>query len=353
MASAFDKMMRERKRSQKKRAAARYYNLNSILGNDWAMFYVICGGRMTGKSYSVTDFLCRQKKKHGDQCKNYWMRISETSTKALLSNKANKLVDPDLQRKYELDLSTKGMEVFDHGKPFMTVVPLSQFGKLKGQAFYDKDYTGYINIVLDEFQLEIGERHTSFDILYNFMGMLENIARTTKSNIRVFLLGNTLEEASTILKAFNFLPEQFGRFYLRSKRCVIDNLEPTEEYLKDRKGSLADILGGDSMSNYTNELNKDRQLISKKRLIKPTGIIKFTKSPDNWYTIWDGEIIRKYKGENVREELSIYMRPYQGGLYSGERRKLIIDRYDAKGWKFANLIAQSYFQGELEKIRHL
>lgn len=353
MASAFDKMMRERKRSQKKRAAARYYNLNSILGNDWAMFYVICGGRMTGKSYSVTDFLCRQKKKHGDQCKNYWMRISETSTKALLSNKANKLVDPDLQRKYELDLSTKGMEVFDHGKPFMTVVPLSQFGKLKGQAFYDKDYTGYINIVLDEFQLEIGERRTSFDILYNFMGMLENIARTTKSNIRVFLLGNTLEEASTILKAFNFLPEQFGRFYLRSKRCVIDNLEPTEEYLKDRKGSLADILGGDSMSNYTNELNKDRQLISKKRLIKPTGIIKFTKSPDSWYTIWDGEIIRKYKGENVREELSIYMRPYQGGLYSVERRKLIIDRYDAKGWKFANLIAQSYFQGELEKIRHL
>lgn len=353
MASAFDNMMRERKRSQKKRAAARFYNLNSILGNDWAMFYVICGGRMTGKSYSVTDFLCRQKKKHGDQCKNYWMRISETSTKALLSNKANKLVDPDLQRKYELDLSTKGMEVFDHGKPFMTVVPLSQFGKLKGQAFYDKDYTGYINIVLDEFQLEIGERRTSFDILYNFMGMLENIARTTKSNIRVFLLGNTLEEASTILKAFNFLPEQFGRFYLRSKRCVIDNLEPTEEYLKDRKGSLADILGGDSMSNYTNELNKDRQLISKKRLIKPTGIIKFTKSPDSWYTIWDGEIIRKYKGENVREELSIYMRPYQGGLYSVERRKLIIDRYDAKGWKFANLIAQSYFQGELEKIRHL
>lgn len=353
MASAFDKMMRERKRSQKKRAAARFYNLNSILGNDWAMFYVICGGRMTGKSYSVTDFLCRQKKKHGDQCKNYWMRISETSTKALLSNKANKLVDPDLQRKYGLDLSTKGMEVFDHGKPFMTVVPLSQFGKLKGQAFYDKDYTGYINIVLDEFQLEIGERRTSFDILYNFMGMLENIARTTKSNIRVFLLGNTLEEASTILKAFNFLPEQFGRFYLRSKRCVIDNLEPTEEYLKDRKGSLADILGGDSMSNYTNELNKDRQLISKKRLVKPTGIIKFTKSQDNWYTIWDGEIIRKYKGENVREELSIYMRPYQGGLYSTERRKLIIDRYDAKGWKFANLIAQSYFQGELEKIRHL
>lgn len=352
MAKNFNAMLRERKRSQKKRANARYYNLNSILGNDWAMFYIICGGRMTGKSYSVTDFLCRQKQKHGANCKNYWMRISETSTKALLANKANKLVDPDLQRKYELDLTTKGMEVFNRGEPFMTVVPLSQFGKLKGQAFYDKDFKGYINIVLDEFQLEIGEKRTSFDILYNFMGMLENIARTTKSNIRVFLLGNTLEEASTILKAFNFLPEQFGRFYLRSKRCVIDNLEPTEEYFKDRKGSLADILGGDAMSNYTNQLTKDRKLISKQRLIRPTAIIKFTKEPSGWYVIWDGEVVRKYKGENVREDLSIYMRPYLGGFYSAERRKLIIERYDANGWKFANLIAQSYFQGELEKIRH-
>ena len=134
----------------------------------------------------------------------------------------------------------------------MEVIPLSQFAKLKGVGFYDKDFKGYYNIVLDEFQLEQGERRTSFDILYNFIGMCENLVRTTKKKVRVFLVGNTLEEASTILKAFNFLPEKFGRFKLKSKRCIIDNLEPTEEYLDDRKGSIADILGGDSMSNYTN-----------------------------------------------------------------------------------------------------
>jgi hypothetical protein len=43
------------------------------------------------------------------------MRISETSTKVLLANKADKLVDPDLYRKWDLDLSTKGMEVFNRG----------------------------------------------------------------------------------------------------------------------------------------------------------------------------------------------------------------------------------------------
>ena len=339
------------KRAQKKRAAARFYNVNSIFGNDWAMFYVIVGGRMTGKSYSITDFLCRRKNKLGNKCKNYWMRISETSTKVLLANKADKLVDPDLYRKWNLDLSTKGMEVFNRGQSFMTVVPLSQFGKLKGQAFYDKDYDGEYNIVLDEFQLEQGEKRTSFNILYNFIGMCENIARTTKSKIRIILLGNTLEEASTILKAFNFLPERFGRFYLKSKRCVIDNLEPTEEYLNDRKGSAADILGGDSMSNYTNEIRKDLSMIYKGPLRRPGAVIRFGKDPSDWYAIWDGNIIRRYKGEKVPEERHIAMRPYLDTYFMKEKQQMVIQMYDAKQWKFTTLIDKAYFQEALTFVR--
>ena len=346
-----DDMAKSKRRSQKKRALARYYNLNSILGNDWAIFYIITGGRKTGKSYSVTDFLCRQKAQYGDQVKNYWMRISETSTKALLLNKADKLVDPDLKRKYDLELTTKGFDVFNRGKDFMTVLPLSSFAKLKGVGFYDKDYEGYYNIVLDEFQVETGERKTSFNVLYNFIGMCENIVRTTKKKVRVFLLGNTLEEAATILKAFNFIPESFGRFYLKSKRCVIDNLEPTEEYLKDRKGSIADILGGDEMSNYTNELTKDRRLLTKQRLIRPTGIIKFYKGKDHWYTIWDGNVISRYKNESLPDSTVLAMRPYLNCYYSRERKTNIIDMYDAKAWKFRDLITQSYFQDDLAQLR--
>lgn len=342
----------EERRSQKKIAAARYYQLNSILGNQWACFYVIIGGRKTGKSYSVTDFLCNQKKKLKAGCKNYWMRISETSTQAMLANKADKLVDPDLKRKYNLELTTKGMDVFDHGKPFMTVCPLSGFAKLKGVGFYDKDYEGWYNIVLDEFQLEKGERRTSFDILYNFIGMIENIARTTKNKIRVFLLGNTLEEASTILKAFNFIPEKFGRFYLKSKRCVIDNLEPTEEYLKDRKGSLADILGGDSMSNYTNTLNKDRVMISSQRARVPTGMIMFGKQDNEKYTIWDGILIKRYNGEGIKDCNITAMKPYMNKLYSRERMQIVIDMYDVRAWKFDSLITQSYFADELKLLRN-
>ena len=341
----------ERQRAQERRANARFYNVNSILGNDWAIFYVIIGSRASGKSYALTDFLCRQKKQHGDMCKNYWMRISESSTKAMLANKADKLVDPDLKRKYDLELTTKDCEVYYHGKPFMTVLPLSKFGKLKGVGFYDYQYQGFYNIVLDEFQLEIGEKRTQFDILYNFMGMIENLVRTTKTKLRIFLVGNTLEEASTILKAFNFLPHKFGRFYLKSKRCVIDNLEPTEEYLKDRAGSASDILGGRSMSNYTNALTKDRKLLTDRRRRKPTAIIKFSKDPGSWYSVWDGDIICRYKNEKVAPHGVIAMRPYLNEHYSMELRKMVVEKYDACGWLFKDLISQAYFQGDLEKIR--
>ena len=58
--TAIDDRIKAIHKSDKIRTLARYYNLQSILGNDWAIFYCIIGGRKTGKSYSVTDFLLRQ-----------------------------------------------------------------------------------------------------------------------------------------------------------------------------------------------------------------------------------------------------------------------------------------------------
>ena len=343
------KGFRELRRAQKKRALARFVNLNSMNGNDWAIFRIIIGGRMTGKSYSVTDRLCSLRSKLGDDVKCYWLRISTLSTQQLLCNKANKLVDPDLKRKYDLDLSTKGNVVYNRGKEFCEVYPLASFGKLKGVGFYDKDFKGKYFIVLDEFQLEQGEKRTSFDILYNFLGMVENIARTTKNNIEIWLLGNTLEEASTILKAFNFLPETFGRFYLKRKRAIIDNLEPTEEYLKDREGSVAQLLGGDNMSNYTNELTKDRKLICKDRLVRPTTIIKFSSNPSDWFGLWDGRIIRRFSGQSCTS--CIAMRPYINEWFNKEKKQTIIDMYDAEAFRFSTLVDQTYFKDALARVR--
>ena len=341
----------KQKNARERHKQSRWYTkeLKSLLGNTWAMFYAILGGRMTGKSYAVCKFLCNTKRKKGKKVKNYWLRISETSVKYMLANKAEKLIDPDLVREFNLELSTKGMNVYNHGELYMQCMALSAMGKLKGVAFFDKDYDGEINIVLDEFQLEKGEKRTSFDILYNFIGMLENIARTIKNKIRIILIGNTLEEASSILKAFNFLPEGFGRFKLKRKRCIIDNIEPTEEYLKDRKGSAADILGGNDMSNYTNELKKDLSLICKKRLYNPQYLIMFGKSKMQIFIVWEDNVVTAYKGQPIKRVLA--MRPYLDQGYNLEARQNVIDMFDAKKFKFDTLITLSYFKDELQKIR--
>ena len=181
--------------------------------------------------------------------------------------------------------------------------------------------------------------------------MTENIARTTKKKIRVFLLGNTLEEASTILKAFNFLPEKFGRFKLKSKRCVIDNLEPTEEYLEDRKGSIADILGGGNMSNYTNALTKDLKLLYKGRVTYPQAIIKFSKDTNMWFTLWDKGVVKRYNNESLPLSTDFAMKPYLNTFYSKERVQTIVDMFNARALKFDTLITQAYFTDSMKTIK--
>lgn len=198
----------------------------------------------------------------------------------MLANKAEKFVDPDIARKYGLDLTVKGGSVYDGDKKMATVLALSTFYSDKGVALFDKDFlddpTMAYHICLDEFQLEKTQRRQG-SISYQFVQQMENIVRSEKDRLKIFLVGNTLEEASDILTMFNFIPEEFGRYKLKSKRAVIDYIKPSKKYIERRKGTVGDILSS-SESNYTNEINFDKSLITKVRLIKPTATIHFDKS---------------------------------------------------------------------------
>ena len=278
-----------------------WYRLRSLLGNDWAMFYFLLGGREAGKSYAVTEFYVRQWRRYGRPF--YWMRLTENSAKKLLMNNAEKLIDPDLRRRYKLDLITNGTNVYEvlerdpdtnkiKKKALMArVLALNVFYNDKGSGLFDKDFLNdpkmYYNICLDEMNREQNERK-SFDIVYSFANQLENIIRSTKQRVRVICVGNTLEEASDILSTFNFLPEKFGRYKLKSKRAIIDYIQPSEAYKKRRTGTAADILAGDS-STFTNEIDIDVSLVSKQRLIHPSYVICFNKS--KMFTVWDGTVV--------------------------------------------------------------
>ena len=190
---------------------SQWYNLRPILGYfNWAIFAIIISGRELGKSYSVTNFFVDQWKNKGIPFT--WLRLTETAARKLLQNNAEKLVDPDLRRKYDLDLITNGNNVYEvtkrtkpdkNGKTkilekklMARVYALSTFYNDKGSIF-DKDFLNdpnmRYNVAIDEFQREKGEKNT-FNILYSLVNQLENLLRSSKERVRIFFLGNTLEE---------------------------------------------------------------------------------------------------------------------------------------------------------------
>lgn len=393
-----NKVVKEIIRQKKKKELMNreFYQLRSLLGYDWAMFYILLGGRQGGKSYSVADFCTRDKLKNRDNSRFYWLRLKPKQCEKLLNDNASKLIDPDLRKKYKLDLVTNTSSVYRVLKRtpkdkkgntkvlkkelFCTVLPISTFYDDKGIAFFDKDFDGWYNIVIDEFQREKNEKNT-FDIMYSLVNQLENLVRNTKAKIRVFFLGNTLEEASDVLCSFNFIPEEYGRYTLVKnkkklvaflnelkacktdlekkavydkyknvkfgKRAVIDYIEPSEAYKNMRHGSIADILLPEA-STFTNKIETDYSLIKRGRLNSPNYIIKFGKTQDTWFTVWDNNTVAKYNGEH---KSVISMRPYLDEIFNVKARDNIVSQFDFRGFTFRNLITFKQFQKQVELVK--
>lgn len=319
-----------------------WYSCRSLFGNTWAAFFILLGGREAGKSYDVMKrFLSDWKNKNKPFT---WLRLTEASQKKMLSNKADKLIDADLRRKFDLDLTVKGCQVFDHGKPMCKVLALSTFYNDKGVALYDNEFDLGYNICLDEMNREQCEKKT-FDINYAFVNQMENLVRSTKDKLRIVLIGNTLEEASDILCSFEFIPEEWGRYYVRKKRAVIDYIPPSEKYLQRRKGTIADLLAPKS-STFTNKIDTDKTLLYKGRLQKPNYVIQFDR--ETKFTVWDGNKITKYNGENVRV---VPMRPYLDQVFATEARDIIFTLFNTRSFLFRNLITQKEFKKNLELLK--
>lgn len=337
-----------------------YYKLNSILGNDWAFLFFLIGGREAGKSYAVTNCYVNQYVRYHRPF--YWMRLTDTSKRKLLMNNAEKLVDPDLRRKYKLDLTTLGDNVYNvlerdkkgkiKRKELMCrVMDLATFYNDKGSGLFDKDFLNdpnmYYNICLDEMNREANEKK-SFDIVYAFVNQIENLIRSTKKRVRIICIGNLLEEASDMLCAVNFLPEKFGRYYLRKKRCVIEYIQESEAYKKRRSGTVADILMPNS-STFTNEIKTDTTLVNKKRCVRPTMIIKFSKSTEDWFTVWDSNVIHKWNKEKCH--LIMPMRPYLDEKYTEEGKAIIIENFMLRVYTYKDLITFKRFQQAISLLK--
>lgn len=334
-----------------------WYLLRSVLGYSWAIFYFLLGGREAGKSYATTRFFVSQWKKYGRPF--IWLRLSETSAKKLLTNNAEKLIDPDIRRQFKLDLTTNGNNVYEivkRSKPdskgrtkilekklMCRVFSIATFYNDKGSGLFDKDFLldpkMYYNICLDEMNREKSEKN-SFDIVYSFTNQLENLVRSTKTRLRIICIGNTLEEASDLLCAFNFIPEEFGRYKLKKKRAVVEYIEPTEAYLERRKGTVADILMPNA-STFTNKIDTDNSIVWKGRCKTPLHVIKFSKDQSDWFTLWENNVIAQYNNE---QKSAIAMRPYLDEIFEPKLMSQVIQTFDYRGYKFKDLITFKKFQ---------
>ena len=327
-----------------------WYTVQSILGYSWAIFYILLGARDAGKSYSVMDFFLHEYFTKGKDF--VWLRLTEASTKKLLNNNAMQFIDIGLMNKYGInskDITVKGNTVFFKGKKMAKILALTAFYSDKGVAhFEDKEFEKEMfayNICCDEFQREQRSERNTFDINYAFVNQLENLVRH-KTNCRVFLVSNTLEECSDILTLFNFIPETFGRYKLKKKRCIIDYIPPSKKYLERRKGSIAAILAPDA-STFTNEQKFDRSKIYKGRVRKPQYIIQFRTE---WFTVWDDNVILRYNKEN-KPVIPMVPLLLNNSIFRSELRDEIILMNYERRFMFRDLLTQKIFDKCMKEIK--
>ena len=367
------------KECKKQMAAARkaktykgeFYTINSLFGNKWARWFILLGGREAGKSYAVMRWAVINKLRRPDSFKLYWFRLTDASQKKLLAGGGADFIDPDLQKKFGVKTLTKGNKICTYKetkrinkngreviektdiKEFARVMSCSTFYNDKGVGYFDASYEGEYLCVLDEMNRE-GCEANRFDIVYAFCNQLENVLRSTKNKVRIVCIGNTLDEASDILSAFNFIPDTFGRYKLHKNHnhkfdAVIDYIRPNEKYLERRKDALANELAGDS-STFTNEVEIDRSLLTnKRRCARPTCIIKFGKSRQTWYTVWNDNIVRQYNGENLSSVIA--MTQYIDAVFNRDIMRSVIDRFDARAFLFTDISTFKRFQKSLRTMK--
>ena len=378
---------------------SQWYNLRPILGcANWAVYYILLGARETSKSYSVEDFFVSQFINEGIPF--YWLRLTDAQAKKLLQNNAAKLIDADIKRRYNLDLVTNGPEVYNvtkrsepdkNGKTKILekklmchVFSLSTSYNQKGSLF-DKDFLNdtkmRFNICLDEFE-RLPEEKNTFDIVSAFKTQIENIVRSEKDRVKCFLIANKVETCGDLLTAFNFIPEEFGMYKLVKnkkklleclaklrkargheqeiikinkeyenvdfgQRAVIHYLPNSEAYTARRHGTLASILDPND-SNFTNKIETDRSLLSNDKLLKPRYVIAFTKNKDDWFTVWNNNIIARYNKEKIQV---IPMRRYLDQMYNEDLVNQIIVQYDTRNFLFHNLLTHKLFEKNIQTIK--
>lgn len=327
-----------------------WYTIRSLLGNQWANWFVTIGARERGKTFTIQDHVLNcyfnpKSKLYGVPF--YWMRLNDIAVKNMLMNNGAKMFEPLLVRKYHLEnIKVKGDTIYLNGRVLCYVFGLSTAYNNKGAALFDAHNFKGARIIVDEVALEKGQRRT-FDVIYNLKMQIENIVRSERENVKVFMMMNNTEDCPELLAMFGFIPIEFGVYKLKRKHCVIDYIPNNKAYENRRKKALANELDTGT-GNFTNKVIRDIELLNKSRLSHPNYIIKFSKDQNDWFTVWDSNVICPYNNEKVN---SIAMKRYINDTFIPEARDSIIEQEDVRSFKYKDILTQSLFRKNCEIIK--
>lgn len=340
----------QKKRKKELYEAKEWYTIRALLGNQWANWFIMAGARERGKTFSVQDFVLNcffNPKSKLYKVPFYWMRLNDIAIKNMIMNNAAKMFEPLLVRKYHLEnVKVKGDSIYIGKDLLCRVYGLSNAYNNKGAAIFDAATFKGVNIIIDEVALEKGQRRT-FDVVYNLKMQIENIVRSERDNVRVFMMLNNTEDCPELMAMFGFIPVDFGVYKLKRKHCVVDYIPNNKAYDERRKKALANEIDTGT-GNFTNKVVRDLELLYKGRLTKPTMIVKFSKDQGDWFTIWEGNIICPYNGE---KKPSIAMKRYINDQFLPELRDNIIAQEDVRVFKYKDILTQSLWRKNMELIK--
>lgn len=368
-------------RFEKEQKLGLYLTPHALMGYHGFTDFVLLGSRGRGKSVATLDAPISYKKKYGyDNVKIYYFRLSDLSIKAMLSNGGKGAVDPILVHKYNLDLQKKKgypNVLFDGDKPLIEFYPLVSAAKIgKGVNMFDAEFLNkrpidprngkpikrFIFMIIDEFLMAEGvEKQTIGDPLAQWKIYRENILRDQErldyDAVRIFYLANAVSECAHFLGGlFNFIPTpgDFGIKKLTRRHAVIWNIPNSEAYIEKRKNSYnSNMIDFENDPNYTNVIKRDLESIKPKNLQihKVTAIIMFGKNKDQWFSVYDSKYIREYRNESVKKEKFIPMIRHLDQFFNQDIVKTIFDMYDARAFKYCDIISQAKFQAAMKVLK--
>lgn len=368
------KEFNKKNKIKKKAQLGLYLNTNHVFSYQGITDFIYTAHRGIGKSVISVETAIILKRKYGyDNVKCFYFRLTDNSVKAMLANKAEKAIDPYLIDKYNLEITSKGNKVYDHGQLLMEFYPLVSAGsKGKGVNLYDCNFfkkyqedgtKTFIVTIWDEFLMAEGiEKKSVGDPVEQYKIYKEAILRDAEvikdyNAVYNFLLANNVSECASVTGAlYNYIPDpnNHKRVKLTRKRAMFWNVPITDAYKEKRRNSYnANIMDYSNDVNYA-DIKRDLTLIKQKqvRISKVSALYKFDKfDKKKWFCLYDGKYIRQYRNETVNKDIIFPMKRYLDEIYVPEVVKNVFDRFDCRDFMYCDIMSMALFQAQLKLLK--